>query len=342
MQGDTLGETSMSSIFEAPASKPTGSGLKIAIAFGAGVAVTAVVTQLLPADFFIAARTFAKAPAQLASATPAKSTTEPPAAKTETAPPPETSAPAVTTASVAPSVDDPCDRRAWPYTDKNCAEADTNTGAAPAPVRVIPTDKSAATVAAAPTPGETKFVAPENSDNTELKPARAAVPLPPRKTTVAVAPDDAAAPPPPRKTTVAVAPDDAATPPPPSKETTGRAKPANTATTTTRTTRQKPEARDGTRNGTREVARANRQEPEAGLSEARTSSTNRRAVDPDEVDEERHESQGFSVVRRGTLPDGRRVTVYRKVEGDDGVVSEGENYRVRRVLVSPFGDPEGN
>lgn len=51
-----------------------------------------------------------------------------------------------------------------------------------------------------------------------------------------------------------------------------------------------------------------------------------------------NEAEGFSLVRSHRLPDGRRVTVYRRVldEGSSRAMAYGDPYRSRRMSLSPF------
>jgi hypothetical protein len=57
--------------------------------------------------------------------------------------------------------------------------------------------------------------------------------------------------------------------------------------------------------------------------------------DQDKALEQRNAPEGFAVVRSHTLPDGRRVTVYREVRGDDGLRAREDGARPRRVP-APF------
>jgi hypothetical protein len=194
-----------------------------------------------------------------------------------------------------------CAQQAWPYVDEKCREAK---GADPStrPVRVIPTDRSAASSVVAAPPSDSGVPMPppkpqiaDEQNNTPPEPVRrnqAEAPTRAAPATVAV---------PPRRET--------------SRETTGHA--------ATDAVQDAPAATKSERRQRRDASRRERGNETAGETRRsrEASRTRSRAVeDDDDVD---------MVVREHRLPDGRRVIIQRRGV-EDAVDDEGS---ARRIII---------
>ena len=278
----------------------------------------------------------AAAQPQAVSAPPPPAAPAPPV-RAETPPPAETAKPADPAQAATKQATD-CGRGQWPYLDAKCAEGDANTGERQKSIRVIGVDQTApASVVAEPKP-QPRPVAPTVS---AAKNESAVVPAPPPSAPV-IASKDVAAP----SAQTGLALSAAATPaqplaaeltpsaPPPvvdvvrvpapdprMKAKTEADTPANAARAPRekvrreaperevipeRVTKQKPERE--------EVAERPARRGDADRS-ARRDDADRQTRRADV--EDRNEAEGFSIVRRHVLPDGRRVTVYRRYDNDN-------------------------
>jgi hypothetical protein len=304
----------MSSIFEAPASRSRGPLLKIAGAFAAGIIVAAAMMRVhaeLPVSKPMASAPQAR-PAQVQQTAAKSAEASSPAAPAVAPKVAETRE-----ASAKPAEALPCEQRTWPYVDGACAEADTNTGQSTRPVRVISTDKTAPATTTAATPPQDAEPQPTAvpppaqiaaGDVTAAAPVQAPAPMPAVAPAQAVSGAVAAEPSPPRPSPVvrdvakSAASRDAST-------AAGERAAAKTAKRDTK--RSKP--------------------AENTVRSARSSSPLQRA----DAMRERNEADGFSVVQSRVLPDGRRVTVYRKFDDDNPPT--GRAYRPRSIFPAVFG-----
>jgi len=326
----------MSSIFEAPPARQRGFWLKIVPAFMAGALVAFAVSQLPMIFYGTPQPTVSSRVPPSGDRQPSGARSEAPNAAvaersrtlpdaTENAPaPPEgrSSQMQAATAPVASSAEGKgC---TWPYVDQRCAESDTNSGQAageqPTPsVRVISTARNAPTTLETTTGRSTTTVSKPtvSSESKEIGNVAAAGGT---STPSAAAPIRSA-----RKsiTEPPRAPQRAAEPAP------------NGAGRAREPARPKEVRQAGT--GQREVRRA-----KASEQQARTARSHRNYERNDDA-ASRPEFTDSAVVRTHTLPDGRRLTVYRTLTPRDEVrtVAQGETYRVRRApLASSYDDDD--
>jgi len=212
-------------------------------------------------------------------------------------------------AAAAPSEQAGCQQGNWPYVDRGCADADTNSGQATKSMRVISTDRTA------PSGIVTTTVPQEVATDAAVAHAAAepqidAVPLPKPKPEQIVR-------------------EKVATP----------REPASSAEVV-RSDGESPAAMPAAPEHKRKevkLASPARGDAKRSRHAERTVETARSTaseMDPEDVDPE--DDDGFTPVRAYRLPDGRRVTIYRKYEEERADrVLRGDTYTVRRVYLNP-------
>jgi hypothetical protein len=339
----------MSSIFEAPPDGPRSripSSLpQIAAAFAAGIVVAVAVarpgvspdSQRTPAALQTAAPT--TTPDAAASAKPNK-LAESAAASRPASEPTRPAEPSPTVRVESQTTDaakqaTACNRQ-WPYLEKDCREPDTNSGERQKSIRVIGVDQTAPSTVVAESKPQAE---PQPVQPTAAAGNTTAAAVPPAPTAAPTGNDSTGAtghsgtP----TTTALAAPE-----PPKSGEPSAQSIPANAlpapeqAPVPARDPRTKAKADTSRPAKPRAVARRERTRPDTAQRGATASETverevttsdrvssrkaerlERRNAQPRRDDvEERNEADGFSLVRSHTLPDGRRVTVYRKYDSE--------------------------
>jgi hypothetical protein len=312
----------MSSMFEAPPSRRSGSWLKVVTAFVAG-AVVALAISRVPTILYGSPQPVAS------SRVPATGVRtpigQPPDASKPAVPEPsrahaevrentlpaaearDVPAQAVPTATPGPAAEGKsC---AWPYVDQRCAESDTNSGQATQSVRVIPTDRSAsptlATTVAPSVPPEPK----PTGNVTGAGPASVA----PAAAAPAVAAPAAIVEPSGRPAVARGA---------------GERVPGEPGSRLHKPTRSKEPKTSSIRK--KEAARAKTLDQQSRTGRSRTlDERDDAARDPELADS--------ALIRTHILPGGRRVSVYRELNmrDDARAVGRGEIYRARRLPVPP-------
>jgi hypothetical protein len=269
-----------------------------------------------------------------------------------------------------------CNRGQWPYLDAGCGESDANTGEKQKSIRVIGVDQTApANIVAEPKP-QPETVAPKSvetkTESVAAPTPAAATPSMVTSTNVAPSaqPGDAASAQtgftapvtatPIATMTAAVAPSAPPAPeltpiPPSDPRTKAKAekprKPKQRATVQREATRPdaserntaKPEQSTKQNSERDEVAERQPRREDADRQPRREGADRQyRRDDGDRASrraeaEDRNEADGFSLVRRHVLPDGRRVTVYRKYDNDGSAPRRPSS---RSPFGSLFGEPD--
>jgi hypothetical protein len=334
---------------------------QLAAAFAAGIVVAVAIARPGPAPEKIppglpgassptatsstatTARTVAKREEPAAAQPQAVRAPTPPAAaappvRAEMPPPAETAKPADPVQAATKQATD-CGPGQWPYLDAKCAEGDANAGERQKSIRVIGVDQTApASIVAEskPQPAPTVSTAKNESAGAAPIPSAPALTLsndvaaPSVQAAVALSAAAAAAQPLAAELTPSAPPPvvEVVRIPAPDPRTQAKTE-ADTPAKAARAPREKVRRETTEREAIPE--RVTKQKPErdeVAERPARRGDADRSArrddadKQPRRADiEDRNEAEGFSIVRRHMLPDGRRVTVYRRYDNDnDGYV----------------------